>query len=76
MLSNLEKNGTQVNYVEDANQDVLFPFLRYSTEVQINKKHGITFLLQPLDISTKALLIRNIRIDNAVFAGKERFNPI
>lgn len=68
------KTGTRIDYVEDANQDVLFPFQRYSAEIQIKKRHGISFLVQPLDISTKALLRKDLIVDQAVFSNNSLMN--
>jgi hypothetical protein len=66
--------GSRFDYVTEGNQDVLFPFLRYTAEVIVKQKHGFTFLVQPLDIRTRALLTRDVTIDQAVFSNNTLIN--
>lgn len=61
-------NGTAFDYVKDGSQDVLFPFSRISADIKLNKRHNLTFLVQPFDIQTKAILDKDITIDNQTFA--------
>lgn len=60
-------NGTYIDYVKEGGQDVLFPFSRLSLDLQINNKHTITFLYQPLRIESTALLDRDLLIDSLTF---------
>jgi len=60
-------NGSVFDYVKEGSQDVLFPFSRISADIKLNKRHNFTFLIQPLDIGTKAIVERDIIIDNQTF---------
>mgnify|MGYP000418242777 CR=1 FL=1 len=53
--------------MEEGGQDVLFPFKRFSFEVDYTDKNTFVFLIQPLRIETEQLLSRDLRIDNEVF---------
>jgi len=59
--------GTKFDYVEEGNQNVLFPFERYTAELYIGKRHSIVFLYQPLEIITAAGLERDINVNNIIF---------
>lgn len=59
--------GTKFDYVDEGNQDVLFPFTRITAEMNMSKKHNIIFLIQPFDIRTKALSERDITVDDLTF---------
>jgi hypothetical protein len=59
--------GSVFDYVKEGSQDVLFPFSRITTEINLSKKHNIIFLIQPFDINTKAILERDITIDDQLF---------
>jgi hypothetical protein len=61
-------NGSVFDYVKEGSQDVLFPFSRISADIKISKRHNLTFLIQPFDIQTKAILEKDIVIDNQAFA--------
>ena len=60
-------NGSVFDYVKEGSQDVLFPFSRITAEINLSKKHNIIFLIQPFDLRTKALLERDIVIDDQLF---------
>jgi len=62
------KTGTMVDYTEDAGQDNLFPYTRFQSELSLGDRHSIVLLYQPLDLTTKARLPRDITVDNASFA--------
>ncbi len=59
--------GTKFDYVDEGNQNVLFPFTRITAEMNMSKRHSIIFLIQPFDIKTKALLERDIIVDDLTF---------
>ena len=60
-------SGTEIDYVKDGGQDVLFPVSRLSLEVDFNPKNTIVLLYQPLRIESQALLERDLIIDDLVF---------
>lgn len=60
-------SGTYIDYVSEGAQDVLFPVSRLSLELEIKKKHTLTFLYQPLRLESTALLQRDIVIDELTF---------
>jgi hypothetical protein len=61
------KNGTEFDYVEEGGQDVLFFFSRYQMELELDRRHALTFLYQPLDLETAVLLDREVVVDEQVF---------
>ena len=63
----LSKAGTRIDYVADGGQDNLFPFLRFSTDLDVGDKHTVVFLYQPLNLETKATTERPLRVDGQVF---------
>ena len=46
----LGQNGTYFDYVKDGGQDVLFPIIRFSIEMDVNKRNTFILLYQPLRI--------------------------
>jgi len=67
-------SGTQIDYVRDGGQDVLFPVSRLSLELEIKKKHTLTFLYQPLRLESKALLSRDLVVDELTFPAGTSVN--
>lgn len=65
----LSNNGTLINYVDQGGQNVLFPFSRYTLELDLNAKNTLTFLYQPLRIETTELLDTDLVIDNETFTA-------
>ena len=59
--------GTKFDYVGEGGQGVLFPFSRYTAEINLKRKHSIIFLIQPFDIRTEALMKRDVVIDDLTF---------
>ncbi|MFW5760332.1 MAG: hypothetical protein ACOCXH_05070, partial [Cyclobacteriaceae bacterium] len=53
--------------VKEGGQDVLFPVSRLSLELEINRKHTISLLYQPLRLESAALLQRDLVIDDLTF---------
>lgn len=68
------QSGTDINYVKEGGQDVLFPVSRLSLELDLNKKNTLVFLYQPLTISSTALLERDLIIDDETFPGNTGVN--
>ena len=63
----LGQDGARVDYRSDGAQDTLFPFARLSVDVDVNRRHIITLLYQPLELETRDTLARDLRIDGATF---------
>jgi len=68
------KNGTYFNYVQEGGQDILFPLSRLSLDLEINKKHTLTFLYQPLRLESKAVLRNDLIVDNLTFPAGTSVN--
>lgn len=60
-------SGTYFNYVKNGGQDNLFPVNRLSLELEIKKKHTLTFLYQPLRLESTAILIDDLVVDDLTF---------
>ena len=41
------QDGTEYDYIEEGGQDNLFPFLRLAIDVDMGKRHHLSFLYQP-----------------------------
>lgn len=67
----LSNGGSRVDYVTDLNQSNLYLFLRVQVDVDIWRQHLITFLYQPLDITSTASAPRDLTIDGLVFPAGE-----
>lgn len=67
----LSTGGSRVDYVTDLNQSNLYLFLRVQVDVDIWRQHLITFLYQPLDITSTASAPRDLTIDGLVFPAGE-----
>jgi hypothetical protein len=63
----LDQDGTYIDYVDEGGQDVLFPFSRFSLDMQIGAHNILTFLYQPLEIATTALSTRTIVVNDLTF---------
>jgi hypothetical protein len=59
--------GSQVNYLTDAAQNTLFPFLRFSADVRFLKRHTAVLLYQPLELATSQTVRRDLVIDSETF---------
>lgn len=65
----LGRDGSRVDYRDDAAQTNLYTFARASIEVDLRRRHLFTFLYQPLQIDSTTTLSRDLRIDGATFAA-------
>lgn len=61
------EDGTYFNYVSRGGQDNLFFATRWSAELKIADRHSVVFLYQPLELTTRAQLERELRVDEARF---------
>jgi hypothetical protein len=61
-------NGTYFDYVEDGDDELFNPFLRLSAEALFAGRHNVTFLYQPLQLTGRSRLQRDVTIDDALFA--------
>jgi hypothetical protein len=60
-------SGTYFDYKKDGGQDVLFPIIRPSLELEVNKRNTFIFLIQPLRIETQVRLKEDLVVDELVF---------
>jgi hypothetical protein len=60
-------DGTYFDYVKEGGQDVLFPFLRLSADVDVKKRNTFVLLYQPLEIFTQTTMQRDVTWDGVVF---------
>lgn len=63
------RDGTKFDYVKDGGQEVLFPFVRFSADLDI-KRHSVVLLYQPLDLVSQVWLQDEVRVDGAVFPAE------
>ena len=70
----LGQNGTYFDYVKDGGQDVLFPFTRFSIEMDVSKRNTFILLYQPLRIETQALLRTDVVFNDIVFPASTGIN--
>ena len=62
------KEGSLFDYVDEGGQDNLFFFSRWSFDVELPKRHRLTFLYQPLNIQTSVEAERDLRFNDLVVA--------
>ncbi len=65
------KNGTRLDYVEDAGQRNLFPFARFTADVKLWERHHAVFLYQPLELRTRRLLESPLTVSGVTFEAGE-----
>jgi hypothetical protein len=61
------RNGSELDYVKDGGQDVLFPSMRFSVEGTYAKRHTLILLYQPIDLRTEETLRRDLVVDDLRF---------
>ncbi len=61
------QDGSRIDYVKDAGQDVLFPFARLGADLFLRERTAITLVYQPLRIVTQEVAPRDLTIDDEVF---------
>ena len=60
-------DGTYFDYVKEGGQDVLFPFVRLSADVDVKKRNTFVLLYQPLELFTQVTTERDVTWDGVVF---------
>ncbi len=60
-------NGSEINYPDEAGQDILFPFLRLAVRFDIAPSHIISVLYQPLSLITEETTNSSLNIDGVIF---------
>ena len=60
-------DGTYFDYRKDGGQDVLFPIIRPSLELELKQRNTFIFLYQPLRIESQVYLDEDLIVDGAVF---------
>ncbi|HEX2574108.1 MAG TPA: hypothetical protein VH877_31470 [Polyangia bacterium] len=68
------QDGSRFDYVHEGSQNVAFPTLRVSAELELGKHHNIILLYQPIDVRTEAVLRRDVRVDKIDFANGTPIN--
>ncbi|QCK15693.1 hypothetical protein DCC35_13545 [Mangrovivirga cuniculi] len=63
----LGESGTYFDYVDNGGQDVLFPTVRFSLEMDWNDRNTIILLYQPLKIETQAVLKEDLVANGTTF---------
>lgn len=61
--------GTRFDFREEGGQSTLFPFVRFTGEWEVKKRHSFVFLIQPLKLRSTATAVRDVRVDDVVFAA-------
>lgn len=73
-VGNAADGNTMFNFVTQGGQDVLFPYLRFSVDAVLWDRHHVTFLYQPLTVSTRTVAGKNgtgpVQIDGVNFGTK------
>lgn len=59
--------GSVFDYKEEGNQDILFPYQRFSAEFRVFDRHLFVFLYQPLEVITTAKAARNLAFYTTAF---------
>jgi hypothetical protein len=70
----LGQNGTYFDYVKDGGQDVLFPTVRFSIEMDLNKRNTFILLYQPLRIESQAFLRNDAVFNDIIFPASTGIN--
>lgn len=68
------RNGTELDYVKDGGQDVLFPTMRFSVEASYEERHTLILLYQPIDLRTEETLRRDLVVDDQTFVAGTPMN--
>lgn len=68
------RNGTRLDYVNDAGQDILFPFVRFVADVRLWERHHAVFLYQPLELRTQRSLKDSLTVSGVTFDPGETIN--
>ena len=69
-------DGTVFSYRREGGQNVLFQVYRASAELEIERRHKLLFLYQPLSLRTQVSLDRNLRVDGLDFPAGTTVNLV
>ena len=61
------KNNSTIDYVKEGGQDNLFNLAKLSLDLELDPHHKVVFLYQPLTFDTRAVIERDITVDNVSF---------
>ena len=67
--SETEGTGTTFDYVSQGGQELLFRFERYNAGMVINNSHRISFLYQPLEVTTRVTFKEDVIVDSVTFTS-------
>ncbi len=69
-------DGTRFNFLTQGGQDTLFPYQRFTLEAVLDSRHILSFVYQPLTLTTRTVADRNgsnggsaVKIDDATFTS-------
>jgi hypothetical protein len=64
-------DGTDVRIPKDLGQDVLYPFLRFQTDLDLGRarRHTVAFLYQPLDLRSTVAPTEPLQVGDVTFPG-------
>lgn len=60
-------DGTEIDYIDEGGQDILFPFVRAAVEARFNGRHRATFLYQPIDLEGEVVTRRDWVVSDLTF---------
>lgn len=62
------ENGTDFNFITQGGQEILFPFERFSADLELYNQHHVIFLYQPLTIETKVQQREELIFNDTTFS--------
>jgi len=63
----LSQNNSVIDYVAEGGQDNLFNLAKLSLDLELNPQHKVVFMYQPLTLASRAVIERDVTIDNIAF---------
>ena len=60
---------TEFDYVSQGGQEILYRFERYNAGFVLNNKHRVSFLYQPLEITTEVTFREDVIVDDVTFTA-------
>ncbi len=67
-------NGTTFDFVREGGQEIVFPISRFTAELEVNDRHTVILLYQPLEIATQVRFDEARTIDDVTFNANEGVN--
>ena len=68
-VGSLADGNTAFDFVHQGGQELLYFFDRYTAGVNIGGRHDISFLYQPLELTTEVRFKDAVKVDNVTFAA-------